>query len=125
MGNIIEVVVIGGELDQHVIRYMHMGAVHPSLKVGDILEPGQEIGLMGGTGVQRSSPHLHFDISTPDGRRVDPAPYLKALQGRPDAHCALPAAPGPDLLARWPAPDHDHDHDHDRDDDLGDTAEAP
>jgi murein DD-endopeptidase MepM/ murein hydrolase activator NlpD len=101
MGNIIEVEVIGGELDKHTIRYMHMGAVHPSLKMGDVLEPGQEIGLMGGTGVQRSSPHLHLDISTPDGKRVDPAPYLKGLQGRPDAHCALPPAVAP--LLRWAA----------------------
>lgn len=67
---------IADPLDGYVIRYMHLGAVHPELHVGDEVEAGQEIGLMGGTAVQRDSPHVHMDITDPDGDRVDIAPYL-------------------------------------------------
>lgn len=67
---------IGEPLDGHQIRYMHLGAVHPELRVGDEVEAGQEIGLMGGTAVQQDSPHVHIDIETPNGVRVDVAPFL-------------------------------------------------
>ena len=65
-----------GDLEGYRIRYMHLAAIHPDLQEGDIIEPGQEIGLMGGTGFHESLPHLHLDIEDPDGDRVDPAPYL-------------------------------------------------
>jgi murein DD-endopeptidase MepM/ murein hydrolase activator NlpD len=67
---------IGAPLADHQIRYMHLGAVHPGLGVGDEVEAGQEIGLMGGTAVQNDLPHVHMDIETPDGERVDIAPLL-------------------------------------------------
>lgn len=67
---------IGEPLDGHQIRYMHLGAVHPELRVGDEVEAGQEIGLMGGTAVQQDSPHVHIDIETPEGVRIDVAPLL-------------------------------------------------
>jgi murein DD-endopeptidase MepM/ murein hydrolase activator NlpD len=78
MGVFLEVVTEapGSPLDGYRIRYMHMATLHPSLKVGDVIEPGQEVGLMGGTAVQSSLPHLHLDIDTPTGRRVDAAPFL-------------------------------------------------
>lgn len=66
----------GTPLADHKIRYMHLGAVHPGLKPGDVIEAGQEIGLMGGTGVQQSAPHVHIDIEDPDGRRIDVAPLI-------------------------------------------------
>jgi murein DD-endopeptidase MepM/ murein hydrolase activator NlpD len=55
---------------------MHLADVHPELSVGDIVMPGEEIGLLGGTAVQDSTPHLHLDLETPEGVRVDPAPYM-------------------------------------------------
>lgn len=58
------------------IRYMHMGAIHPELQVGDIVEAGQEIARMGGTAILQDLPHVHIDIETADGVRVDVAPYL-------------------------------------------------
>ena len=67
---------IGGPLHGHTIRYMHLGAIHPALSEGGVLEAGQELGLMGGTAVQESSPHVHIDIETPEGKRVDVAPFL-------------------------------------------------
>ncbi len=65
-----------GPLKGHEIRYMHMGAVHPTLKRGTIIEAGEEIGLMGGTAILESAPHVHIDITDPDGERVDVAPLL-------------------------------------------------
>ncbi len=67
---------VGPPLDGHVIRYLHLGAVQPNIAVGDLVEAGQEIGLMGGTAIQQDSPHVHIDITDPDGDRVDVAPWL-------------------------------------------------
>lgn len=75
-GTIINTVAIGTEIDGHRIRYMHLAAIHPELRVGDEVEAGQVLGLMGGTAVQQDLPHVHIDIETPEGRRVDVAPFL-------------------------------------------------
>jgi len=75
-GSLIVTRVVAGPLAGHIVRYLHVAAVHPAAKVGTIVEMGQEIALMGGTGVQESAPHLHLDIETPDGHRVDVAPVL-------------------------------------------------
>ena len=72
---------LSGPLKDHVIRYMHLGAVHPRLQRRKTLEPSQELGLMGGTAVMETSPHLHIDITDPDGKRVDVA----KLYGLPQA----------------------------------------
>ncbi|TVQ97272.1 MAG: hypothetical protein EA398_15000 [Deltaproteobacteria bacterium] len=64
------------EIAGHQIRYMHLAAIHPELRVGDEVEAGQEVGLMGGTAVMRDLPHVHIDIETPEGRRVDVAPLV-------------------------------------------------
>lgn len=67
---------IGGPLDGHRIRYMHLGEIHPGLAVDDVVEAGQEVGLMGGTAIQQNLPHVHIDIEDESGRRVDVAPFL-------------------------------------------------
>lgn len=67
---------IGGPLDQHRIRYMHLGELHPGLSVGDVVEAGQEVGVMGATAIMESLPHVHIDIEDPDGERVDVAPFV-------------------------------------------------
>jgi len=79
MGSFVSTVALDTDLEGHTIRYLHLAAVHPDVKVGDIVEAGQEIGLLGGTAVQRSWPHLHLDISNPAGRRVDPRPWIDAV----------------------------------------------
>jgi hypothetical protein len=66
---------LGGGLRGHRIRYMHLGAIHPSIRPGVVVEAGQEIGLMGATAIQRTVPHVHIDVVTPNGRPLD----LKAL----------------------------------------------
>lgn len=75
-GNIVETVALGGALDGHRIRYMHLAAVRPDLASGDMLEPGEELGLLGGTGVMESSPHLHVDVRDADDHAVDIGPWL-------------------------------------------------
>lgn len=75
-GVMIVTVGVGGPLDGHRIRYMHLGELHPGLEPGDIVEAGQELGLMGGTAILQSLPHVHIDIEDADGRRVDVAPFL-------------------------------------------------
>lgn len=67
---------MGGGLKDHVIRYMHLGAIHPKLKVGSILKPGDEIGVMGSTAILESVPHVHIDITDPRSKRVNVAKLL-------------------------------------------------
>ena len=75
-GTLIETVGLEAPLEGHVIRYMHLGAVRPDIAVGDVIEAGEEVGVLGGTGVQTASPHVHIDIRTPDDHAVDVAPLL-------------------------------------------------
>jgi LysM repeat protein len=57
------------------IRYMHLAAHLPGLKIGQTLKKGEELGLMGATGVF-SIPHLHLHMAKPSGYSFDPAPAL-------------------------------------------------
>ena len=84
-GVFIKTRVLEGELAEHSVRYMHLSAVRPGLAVGDIVEPGDELGLMGATGFEDNLPHLHIDIEDPDELRVDPAPFLGLQEVRPSS----------------------------------------
>lgn len=64
---------VGGRLDGHEIRYMHLGAARTDLEPGRILEAGEQLGVMGGTAVQETTPHVHVDVTAPSGERVDVA----------------------------------------------------
>ena len=75
-GTIIVMQAVDGPLAGHRIRYMHLAAVHPEILVGDYVEAGQEVGLMGGSAVQHDMPHVHIDIEDPQSRRVDVAPFI-------------------------------------------------
>jgi murein DD-endopeptidase MepM/ murein hydrolase activator NlpD len=69
--------VLEGKLKGHALDYMHLAAVRPDLKVGDLVEGGEALGLMGGTAVQSDAPHLHLAIKTPSGRHLDVGPVLE------------------------------------------------
>lgn len=73
------------------IRYMHMADIRRDLKVGDIVEAGEHIALMGCTAIMDSHPHVHIDFAREDGARIDPAPYI----GLPPTgqNCGAPEAP--------------------------------
>jgi len=75
-GVIVTTELLDGPLAGHRVRYMHLGAIHPELRVGDIVEAGQEVGLMGGTAVLESTPHVHIDAEDASGRRVNLEPYF-------------------------------------------------
>jgi hypothetical protein len=67
---------------QHIIL-AHFSALAPNLKVGDTLDPGQVVGLMGNTG-RSSGAHLHFEVRAPDGiTRLDPAIFYQGGQPQP------------------------------------------
>jgi hypothetical protein len=65
-----------GEFKEYEIRYMHLGAIHPRLKVGSVLRAGDEIGVMGSTAILESVPHVHIDITSPGSRRINVAQLL-------------------------------------------------
>ncbi|MBQ9395739.1 MAG: hypothetical protein IJU23_09535 [Proteobacteria bacterium] len=75
-GHVIVTRVLDGPLKDYTIRYMHLGAIRPDLKVGSIVEAGEHIAVMGGTSVLDSFPHLHLDMENPSGARASVAPYI-------------------------------------------------
>lgn len=50
------------------------GTSKSMVKVGDVVEPGQLIGLIGGTG-RVTGPHLHWEVWA-NGVQVDPQNWL-------------------------------------------------
>ena len=75
-GTIIAIRITQGPLKDHIVRYMHLAAVRPDLHVGDSVQAGEHIALMGGTAILESWPHVHIDLETPDRKRTDLAPYI-------------------------------------------------
>lgn len=71
------IVVINTEVQQWRTVYAHLqkDSVPLSLSVGQIIESGTVIGLVGNTGTS-TGPHLHFEIIV-NGENVDPGKYLK------------------------------------------------
>lgn len=61
--------------DNLVTKYCHLKYGSIKVKVGQIVEKGQEIGYMGDTGYTFGA-HLHFQIIKA-GKTIDPLPYLK------------------------------------------------
>ena len=64
------------KIDGYKVRYMHLSAVRPDLKRGDILEAGEELGIMGATAIQVSAPHVHIDIENEKHVRVDVSQFI-------------------------------------------------
>ncbi|WP_053333148.1 M23 family metallopeptidase [Haliangium ochraceum] len=59
--------------------YMHLDDIAEDLQIGDEVDAGDVLGTLGRTGIHNSAPHLHFNLSIPEGGRlvpIDPAPYL-------------------------------------------------
>ena len=84
-GTVVVTKVLDGPLKDYTIRYMHLATVRPDLKVGDIVEAGEHLALMGSTAVMDSPPHVHIDMETPTGARDDLAPYIGLKETK--SHC--------------------------------------
>ncbi len=67
--------------DGVVTLYQHMIKGSYTVSVGDKVEQGQKIGLIGNTGVG-SGCHLHFEVIV-NGVQVDPLDYVDPLNPRP------------------------------------------
>lgn len=70
-GNVIEIDHGHG----YLTRYAHNAK--NLVKIGDKVEKGQSIALMGSTG-RSTGPHVHFEVEQ-NGKVIDPMPYLKPL----------------------------------------------
>jgi hypothetical protein len=62
-------------------QYFHLAAIPRRIEPGARVRVGEVIGLMGDTGVRRSSQHLHFTISVRPSplvpeRYIDPEPLI-------------------------------------------------
>ncbi len=72
----------GGDAVQ--CTYMHLSDI--SVKVGDTVNAGQQVGVSGNTGTRTTGPHLHFGVRqvSADGttRDIDPSMYLAEIAQR-------------------------------------------
>lgn len=59
--------------DGYSTRLAHLASV--AVKTGQGVRRGDLLGIMGDTGYQAAGVHLHVDVFTPDGKRVDPAGF--------------------------------------------------
>ena len=81
-GGYITLAILDGPFKGYTYTYMHLAAVHPRLAIGDVVAPGDEVALLGGTGVQDSGPHIHMELEDRDGKAVE----LGALFGVGSTH---------------------------------------
>lgn len=84
------------------VSYLHMNIL--SVKEGDVVNAGQQIGVSGNTGTRTTGPHLHFGVAqiSADGtkRDIDPAAYLADIAQK--GNISLTAMHnGQDLLAKF------------------------
>ena len=82
--------------------YMHLSSV--DVKVGDMMQAGQRLGVSGNTGTRTTGEHLHFEVTlvSADGQKrdMDPAVYLAEIAEK--GNIRLQALHnGNDLLAKY------------------------
>ena len=69
-GNLVEI----NHGNGYITRYGHNAKI--LVKVGDVVEKGQAISLMGSTG-RSTGPHVHLEVLL-NGRQVDPLPFIQS-----------------------------------------------
>lgn len=67
------------DADGNIHNYGHLSGVNVS--VGDTIEPGAVVGASGSTG-KSTGPHLSYDVWTPSGEYINPAPFVGGGGGR-------------------------------------------
>jgi peptidase M23-like protein len=75
------VVIITSKIDGHTVKftYAHMTAGSSAIELGQTIEVGDFLGLVGETG-EATGPHLHFEVNV-DGTTIDPIPWMVAHAG--------------------------------------------
>lgn len=75
------VVVITSKINGHTVSftYAHMTTGSSPLVLGQSVQVGDFIGLVGTTG-ESTGPHLHFEVNL-DGTKIDPIPWMIANAG--------------------------------------------
>lgn len=82
--------------------YMHLNSI--DVKVGDVVNAGQQLGVSGNTGTRTTGEHLHFQVKTiaADGtaRDIDPAAYLAEIAQKGNIQVQA-LRNGKDLIAQY------------------------
>lgn len=90
------------------VSYLHLGST--SVKVGDTVNAGQQIGVSGNTGTRTTGPHLHLGVkqvaSDGTGRDMDPAAYLAEIAEKGNIRLTA-MHDGQNLLAKYKSPNPD------------------
>jgi hypothetical protein len=92
-GGLISLRLVDGPLKGHEVHYLHIAAVRPGLALGDLVQAGDELGLLGGTAVLEASPHLHLTIEDELGKPLDVGRVLGIGATR------VPCRAGKDMMA--------------------------
>lgn len=90
------------------VSYLHLGST--SVKVGDTVNAGQQIGVSGNTGTRTTGSHLHLGVkqiaSDGTGRDMDPAAYLAEIAEKGNIRLTA-MHDGQNLLAKYKSPNPD------------------
>ena len=89
----------GGKI---LVSYLHLRS--SSVKVGDTVNAGQQIGVSGNTGTRTTGPHLHIGVrqiaADGTGRDMDPAAYLAEIAEKGNIRLTA-MYDGQNLLAKY------------------------
>lgn len=90
------------------VSYLHLSST--SVKVGDTVNAGQQIGVSGNTGIRTTGQHLHIGVkqvaSDGTGRDMDPAAYLAEIAEKGNIRLTA-MHDGQNLLAKYKSPNPD------------------
>jgi peptidoglycan LD-endopeptidase LytH len=91
--------------------YAHLSGWNRTFTSGDLVAPGDVIGYCGDSGnAAGTSPHVHFGFYDPDGRAIDPMPFLVRWL-RAAERGLKPSLPGrQNRIAPEPPPETDSRH---------------